>query len=179
MEKIISILSILIVLPILTLSSCDTSTAPPPTNEENLTEQTMDVVYDNVMTYQLSYIRSLQLSSGAIKDTDASNSKITPYFAHFAVLALLKDPTSPNIDAVKKYIKWYLGKLNGITNPYKGGAEIEGSVYDYFGDSETTQGTYDSVDSYAATFWKSSWNLLKHLEKIKAGLNSIRAKSLW
>ena len=89
MEKIISILSILIVLPILTLSSCDTSTAPPPTNEENLTEQTMDVVYDNVMTYQLSYIRSLQLSSGAIKDTDASNSKITPYFAHFAVLALL------------------------------------------------------------------------------------------
>lgn len=38
MEKIISILSILIVLPILTLSSCDTSTAPPPTNEENLTE---------------------------------------------------------------------------------------------------------------------------------------------
>ena len=64
MEKIISILSILIVLPILTLSSCDTSTAPPPTNEENLTEQTMDVVYDNVMTYQLSYIRSLQLSSG-------------------------------------------------------------------------------------------------------------------
>ncbi len=67
MEKIISILSILIVLPILTLSSCDTSTAPPPTNEENLTEQTMDVVYDNVMTYQLSYIRSLQLSSGAIK----------------------------------------------------------------------------------------------------------------
>ncbi|MCS3085326.1 hypothetical protein NXW09_28970 [Bacteroides ovatus] len=31
---------------------------------ENLTEQTMDVVYDNVMTYQLSYIRSLQLSSG-------------------------------------------------------------------------------------------------------------------
>ena len=29
------------------------------------------------------------------------SSKITPYFAHFAVLALLKDPTSPNIDAVK------------------------------------------------------------------------------
>lgn len=176
MEKIISILSILIVLPILTLSSCDTSTAPPPTNEENLTEQTMDVVYDNVMTYQLSYIRSLQLSSGAIKDKDTSNSKITPYFAHFAVLALLKDPTNQNLEAVKKYIKWYLGKLNGITNPYKGGAEIEGSVYDYFGDSETTQGTYDSVDSYAATFLEIIMEFAQTSGENKSWLEQYKSK---
>ena len=148
MEKIISILSILIVLPILTLSSCDTSTAPPPTNEENLTEQTMDVVYDNVMTYQLSYIRSLQLSSGM----------------------------RPNIDAVKKYIKWYLGKLNGITNPYKGGAEIEGSIYDYFGDSETTQGTYDSVDSYAATFLEIIMEFAQTSGENKSWLEQYKSK---
>lgn len=152
MKKITKILVLLTSLPLLAFTSCDTSTDPPPTIENNLQEQTMDVVYNNVMTYQLSYIRSLQLSSGAIKDTEASKSKITPYFAHFAVLALMKEPTDQNIEVVKKYIQWYLSKLNGTTNPHKGGMEIEGSVYDYFGDSETTQGTYDSVDSYAATF---------------------------
>lgn len=145
------ILSVVLIPFFLFVSCGSTSTSPPDSkNEDN--NQTMDVIYNNVMTYQLQYIRSLQLSSGAIKDKSTSDSKITPYFAHFAVMALLKSPTSQNIEAVKNYIKWYLSKLNGTTNPQTGKREVEGSVYDYFGDAETTKGTYDSVDSYAATF---------------------------
>jgi hypothetical protein len=67
-------------------------------------------------------------------------------------MALLKDATAENIAVVKKYMQWYMGKLNGSQNPIRGGAEIPGSIYDYYGDTETTDGTYDSVDSYAATF---------------------------
>jgi hypothetical protein len=105
-----------------------------------------------VVNYQTKYLRSLQTASGAIKNTEQSNSKICPYFANFASMALLKDADSENRAVVKKYMQWYMGKLNGSQNPVKGGAEIPGSIYDYYGDEETTEGAYDSVDSYAATF---------------------------
>ncbi|MCD8042679.1 MAG: discoidin domain-containing protein [Tannerellaceae bacterium] len=110
------------------------------------------VVYSTVRSYQAAYLRSLQSASGAIKDTEQSNSRICPYFANFACLALLKDPTAENVTTVKRYMLWYMGKLNGSVNPVTGGVEIPGSVYDYYGDEEITQGTYDSIDSYAATF---------------------------
>ena len=45
-----------------------------------------------------------------------------------------------------------MGKLNGEVNTIQGGSEIVGSIYDYYAPNETTQGNYDSVDSYAATF---------------------------
>lgn len=139
--------------PILGFTACDTSTAPPPTKDGSQVIQDIDIVYGNVSSIQQAYIRSLQLSSGAIKDNEQSNSKITPYFANLSAMALLKNPTQQNQDVVKKYIVWYLKKLNASTNPHLGDApEIEGSIYDYYAPSEKTEGTYDSVDSYAATF---------------------------
>lgn len=134
--------------------SCDTSssTLPPPSGGNGGTvTKNMTQIYDYIRGYQLSYIRSLQLPSGAIKDNEAENSKITPYFAHFAVLALLTEPSDRNLDVVRKYMLWYFGKLNGTSTPYRAD-EIAGSVYDYMAPDETTKGTYDSVDSYAATF---------------------------
>lgn len=141
----------------LVLCSCDSSsTLPPPTRDDNgQTESDMAELYDYVRSYQTAYIRSLQLPSGAIKDKIAENSKITPYFAHFAVLALLTEPTEQNLSVVKKYMSWYFTKLNGSSTEYKG-SEVEGSVYDYFAPNETTKGTYDSVDSYAATFLEAA-----------------------
>ena len=109
-------------------------------------------IYDSVIYNQVKYILSLQLPSGAFKDNVATNSRITPYFSSIACRALLKKPTSENVAAVKKYLIWYMSKLNGITNPKTGGSEVAGSVYDYFAPGETTNGTYDSVDSYAALF---------------------------
>ena len=137
----------------LAFCSCDSSsTLPPPNKGDNgSTESDMTEIYDYVHSYQTAYIRSLQLPSGAIKDKGVDNSKITPYFAHFAVLALLTEPTEQNLSVVKNYMSWYFSKLNGSSTEYNS-KEIEGSVYDYFAPNETTKGTYDSVDSYAATF---------------------------
>jgi hypothetical protein len=110
------------------------------------------IIYRNVMSYQTNYLRLLQLRSGAIKDNEAKESKICPYFANFACLALLKDQNVQNLTMVRNYMYWYINKLNDSVNPINGGDEIPGSIYDYYGDTETTNGTYDSVDSYAATF---------------------------
>ena len=85
--------------------------------------------------------------------TPKAGSKIMPYFSHFAASSLLKYPTSQNMDVVKKYMGWYMSKLNGDTNPIIGIKEIPGSVYDYIdGTPEVATGKYDSVDSYAAMF---------------------------
>lgn len=159
-------LKMLLMLALLSIcfQSCgDDGTSPSDGN--NLTEP--EVVYDNIFTYQSAYIRSLQIPSGAIKDTESSISKITPYFANFACLGLLKEPTDRNIATVKKYMEWYISKLNGNINPHTEKAEIEGSIYDYFGDSESTKGTYDSVDSYAATFLMLAVELAKISEEHK------------
>ncbi len=109
-------------------------------------------VYDLVVQSQVSYIQGLKLPSGAIKDNTASNSRITPYFSNFAVMALLRYPTEENLDIARKYIQWYISKLNGSVNKVTGGKEIPGSIYDYYAPDESTKGTYDSIDSYAATF---------------------------
>ena len=165
-----------------TFSACgDTSTAPPPTvlnpDEDNSDgsdggegDETSEMtrIYDVVKKNQLAYIRSLQISSGAIKDNEQSNSRICPYFSNFAVMALLKNPVMENVEVVKKYITWYLNKLNRTNiNPHTGQPEIIGSVYDYYGDTETTHGTYDSVDSYAATFLEIVMELAKLSEENK------------
>ncbi len=152
-------------------SSCDSgsSTLPPPTiignnggtgggnggggnNGGGSTEVDMTPIYDYIRTYQLAFIRSLQLPSGALKDNEASNSKITPYFANFAAMALLTDPTEQNLEAVRKWMSWYFSKLNSAAED----SNTEGSIYDYFAPNETTNRTYDSVDSYAATFLELS-----------------------
>lgn len=130
----------------------DSSTLPPPSGGNGvIVKPDMEKIYEYVSSYQLSYIRSLQLPTGAVKDNESENSKITPYFAHFAMLALLTDPTEQNQETVKKYMLWYFSKLNGPVTDFNDN-EVPGSVYDYFAPNETTKGTYDSVDSYAATF---------------------------
>ena len=109
-------------------------------------------VYDSLLNYQAKYILSTQLPDGAFMDTPAPGSRINPYFANISCRALLKVPTAENIAAVKKWMVWYMNNLNGNTNPVTNKSEIAGSIYDYYGSVSKTNGTYDSVDSYAATF---------------------------
>ncbi len=109
-------------------------------------------IYDNIIAYQIPYILATQSASGAFKDTKDAGSRIMPYFGNIACRALLKMPTAENVAAVKKWMAWYMSKLNGSINPVTSNPEIPGSVYDYYGVAETTKGTYDSADSYAATF---------------------------
>lgn len=155
----ISILLVAIAASISAACSCNSnsSTLPPPTvvRPGGDDAEKMEQIYDFVQSYQLSYIRSLQLPSGAIKDNDSQTSKITPYFAHFAVLALLTDPSEENLAVVKNYMSWYFSRLNGTVTEFRDD-ETAGSVYDYWAPGETSQGTYDSVDSYAATFLEAA-----------------------
>lgn len=74
-----------------------------------------------------------------------NNSHLVPYFANLAAINLL--PYNP--EKVKNYIKWYLEHLN---YPDKYG--LTGTIYDFYisESSETPLYTYDSADSYAATF---------------------------
>lgn len=151
MKKLLNLFWKLACVLLLSASSCDkSSTLPPPSTGTIPGKTDMTGIYDFVQSYQLRYIRSLQLPSGAIRDNENGN-KITPYFAHFAVLALLTDPGEENVAAVKNYMLWYFGKLNSAVTEFRND-ETPGSVYDYYLPGEKAQGTYDSVDSYAATF---------------------------
>ncbi|MBC7745548.1 MAG: discoidin domain-containing protein [Flavobacterium sp.] len=133
-------------------------------------------VYDSVINNQVNYILAMQMASGALKDNEAINSKITAYFANISCRALLKKPVAENIAAVKKYMLWYMSKLNGNTNPITGNPEIPGSVYDYFAPTETTNGTYDSIDSYAATFLSLAKELAEISETEKSWIAGYSAK---
>ncbi len=111
-------------------------------------------LYDSVIKTQCRYILATQLRDGAMTMTCKAfdKKKICPYFSNLACIALLKNTSPENILAVKKYMLWYFGKLNTEVNPVTNKPEIPGSIYDYYGEEETTEGTYDSIDSYAATF---------------------------
>ena len=138
---------------LLTVSTaCQKDQHPAKIPITNTQDDTLVSIYDSVIYNQVKYILANQLPTGAFKDNTESNSRITPYFSSIACRALLKKPSVENVAAVKKYLIWYMSKLNGTTNPKTGGTEVPGSVYDYFAPGETTNGTYDSVDSYAALF---------------------------
>ena len=92
----------------------------------------------------LIFLSGLQLESGAFPtyaNTSGSES-INPYFSDYVAIALLNRPDL-YAENVKKYINWHFAHLNA-----------DGTIYDYYmdGKEEKTNGTYDSTDSYAATF---------------------------
>ncbi|MFK3670559.1 hypothetical protein ACI2IX_10330 [Leifsonia aquatica] len=115
---------------------------------------------------QAAFIRSQQRSSGAILHGSGG---INPYFGNFAALGLLEEGSSPSIAAADRWLGWVLAHLN-IDPTIDGGRH---TIYDYaiVGGQEVSRGTYDSVDSYAATtltlanaLWK------KGDESIRTGL---------
>jgi len=95
-----------------------------------------------------------QLSDGAIK---YSATEIEPYFANLGATGWLSDPTK--IPQVEAWMQWYVNHLN--SPDYNG---LNGTVYDYSlnGTTETSSVTYDSADSYAATFLSPRRGSLEH-----------------
>jgi len=109
--------------------------------------------YKQNLSQTSAWLASQQLTDGAIQYTSI---QIEPYFSNLAAIGLLADPTK--IPQVEAWMKWYLGHLN--QHDYNG---LNGTVYDYnlSGNVETPSKTYDSVDSYAATFLtlaETLWN---------------------
>jgi hypothetical protein len=165
MKKICSVL----LLSVLGICACQKEKSTPNKPAQGGTTVTKSI-YDEVIDFQVAYILGTQLPSGAIMETAVPNSRISPYFADISCSALLRKPTPANVDAVKKWMVWYMGKLNGDKNPIKGGPEVVGSVYEYYGAAETTKGEYDAVDSGASTFLVLAMDLAQASPSDKAWL---------
>lgn len=109
--------------------------------------------YQQNLSKTSAWLASQQLSDGAIEYTSI---QIEPYYANLAAIGWLTDSTK--IPQVEAWMNWYIGHLN--QTDYNG---LTGTVYDYnlSGSVETPAKTYDSVDSYSATFLtlaETLWN---------------------
>lgn len=137
-------------LAVLNLCACGGGSAkvtPTPPVQPTLPTYTQNV------TTTSDWMETQQLSDGAIK---YSATEIEPYFANLGATGWLSDPTK--IPQVEAWMQWYVNHLN--SPDYNG---LNGTVYDYSlnGTTETSSVTYDSADSYAATFLslaEALWN---------------------
>jgi hypothetical protein len=105
------------------------------------------------MTETSAWLATQQLSDGGILYT---STEIKPYFANLAAIGWLEDRT--RISRVESWMSWYIGHFNW---PDRWGEY--GTVYDYSvsGATEISLDTFDSADSYAATFLslaEALWN---------------------
>jgi len=112
-------------------------------------------IHQDVAEKETEWLLSTQLSNGAFAmyPTQEGEAIINPYFADYTALALLK---AGEIQAVKAYLDWHFSHLNISETDVNG---LTHTIYDYVAEvsggivvKETASMTYDSVDSYAATF---------------------------
>ena len=111
----------------------------------------------DIFETETAWIVSLQLENGAIPMTASKNGEVSvnPYFSDIAALALL-DNCDKYSENVRAYMNWHFTHLNTAKDDYNG---IDGTIYDYIITlengvivNEASKGSYDSTDSYAATF---------------------------
>lgn len=135
----------------------DTADLQPIAERQAVATSEQLALFETVLETELAWLAGLQLENGAIPMTKNDNGTVTvnPYFADFAALALL-DKADVYGENVKKYIEWHLAHLNTADTDPNG---LDGTIFDYtvtLSDgnitAETSKGSYDSVDSYAATF---------------------------
>lgn len=101
-----------------------------------------------IIRQEADWILTQQRASGAVVTPYPGQPKIVPYFAHLALYGPAAWGLS--LPQVQVYLDWYLSRLE---RPDRYG--VTGTVYDYYLDergSEVPAYTYDSSDSYAATF---------------------------
>ena len=125
------------------------------------TEKQLEL-FKQIFESETAFLATLQLENGAIPMTYAKNGELTmnPYFADFAALALL-DKADLYADNVKRYMDWHFTHLNTAEEDFNG---LDGTIYDYkitMKDGKITDervsnpknsDSYDTTDSYAATF---------------------------
>ncbi|MBR2952921.1 MAG: hypothetical protein IKC45_00890 [Clostridia bacterium] len=160
MKKLFSLV-LSVILSILGLGTPTDDLVPVPEREGVPTQENIEL-FERIFESETAWLASLQLPNGAIPMTYTPNGqvKMNPYFADFAALALL-DKSDEYSDEVKKYMDWHFSHLNTAETDHNG---VDGTIYDYeitLKDGEITdesialykkKNSYDSVDSYAATF---------------------------
>lgn len=104
------------------------------------------VTLRNMIAEEERWLAGLQLADGSLP-MNRTSLRMVPYFTNLGLMGLVDNPTYS--DTVRRWIEWYVANLN---RPDMLG--VQGTVYDHevwYGTSRPTQ-TYDSSDSYAATF---------------------------
>lgn len=141
------------------------TTVPPSTDisESTMTREEQIAMYQKIATEEAVWLASLQTENGALLMTRGPNGKFTmnPYFADFAALALLGAGES-YYENVRRYMEWHFDHLNTAETDYNG---LDGTIYDYtitlsngkvvseeISINADGKKSYDSTDSYAATF---------------------------
>lgn len=160
MKKLFSLI-LSVILSILGLGTPTDDLLPVPERDGIPTQENIEL-FERIFESETAWLASLQLSNGAIPMTYTPDGqvKMNPYFADFAALALL-DKADEYSDEVKKYMDWHFSHLNTAKTDHNG---VDGTIYDYeitLKDGKITdeniaiykkKNSYDSVDSYAATF---------------------------
>lgn len=150
-----------IILTIFGISAPADDLLPVPEREGVPTQENIEL-FRTVFESEIEWLASLQLENGAIPMTYTPNGEVrmNPYFADIAALALL-DRAEQYSDNVKKYMDWHFSHLNTEKTDYNG---VDGTIYDYLYTLENgsviketiamykRNYSYDSTDSYAATF---------------------------
>lgn len=128
-----------------------------------MTKEERLAMYQKIATEEAAWLASLQIENGALLMTCGPNGSFTmnPYFADFAALALL-GAGEGYYENVRRYMDWHFAHLNTAQTDYNG---VDGTIYDYIvtlsnGElvsekisiNANGQKSYDSTDSYAATF---------------------------
>ena len=116
--------------------------------------------YQALVDSENAWLATCQLSNGSIAMTPTRNGVVTvnPYFADFAALSLLNQADQYAVK-VQRYMDWHFSRLNtAATDPYG----VDGTIFDYSAtvysgvvtaeEWLTATPSYDSTDSYAATF---------------------------
>ena len=141
------------------------ATVPPSTDlsESTMTKEEQLAMYRKIATEEAAWLASLQAENGALLMTSGPNGQFTmnPYFADFAALALLGAGES-YYENVRRYMDWHFDHLNTAETDYNG---VDGTIYDYtvtlsngkvvsekININADGKKSYDSTDSYAATF---------------------------
>lgn len=132
-----------------------------PTQQVVISEEN-EALFREIFEKETQWLASLQLSNGAIPMTYSKNGELrmNPYFADFAALALL-DKADLYAENVVKYMDWHFSHLNTAEEDFN---DLDGTIYDYvitMKDGEIVSeavstpenaDSYDTTDSYAATF---------------------------
>ena len=119
-------------------------------------------LFTEIYEKETAYLASMQLPNGALPMTYAKSGELTvnPYFADFAALALL-DKAEEYADIVVGYMDWHFARLNTAEEDFNG---LDGTIYDYKVTMKNGEivsekistpenaDSYDTTDSYAATF---------------------------
>ncbi len=160
------IISLAISLYMMVMSFFGVTVTPPDLKDGEMYQGTASQkqleLFTEIFEKETAFLASMQLENGALPMTYAKNGELTvnPYFADFAALALL-DKAELYADNVVKYMDWHFAHLNTAEEDFNG---LDGTIYDYkitmkdgsIADERVSTpenaDSYDTTDSYAATF---------------------------